>query len=223
MKVFRNAITVIVSYALSANQGASAVKVGDEVCITGYVVDNFCIELGNFLDNPSVKTLEHPEEHSFHCLLDVESCRDGGYQVLGEKNGDTGMHCLGFRLNDTDAVVAAGQSSGQSGYCTSCTGDSAAPEYGWLATVKGTIVNMGDGSNGITGTPILNDVRVLSSDVECNRTTVPPLCVGTAPTPTVPTSSTSAPSPATTSVGTDLHVITSYVLLFFSLMYSLLN
>jgi hypothetical protein len=86
MKVYQLAITLILSYVLSPKQRASAVMVGDEVCMTGYVVDNFCIELGTFLDNPSVKTLEHPEEHSFHCLLDVESCRDGGYQVLGEKN-----------------------------------------------------------------------------------------------------------------------------------------
>lgn len=220
MKVYQNALTLVLSYVLAPKQGALAVKVGDEVCITGYIVDNFCIELGNFLDNPSVRTLEHPEEHSFHCLLDVESCRDGGYQVLGEKNENTGLHCLGYRLNNTDAVVAAGQSFGQNGYCTSCTGDSFAPEYGWLATVKGTIVNLGDGSSGISGSPMLDNIELLSSDVVCNVTAVPPLCAETAPDPSSANSSTD--SPGTTSAGTEQLVFVSYVVPTSILMYSLM-
>jgi hypothetical protein len=197
--------------------------VGDEVCMTGYVVDNFCIELGTFLDNPSVKTLEHPEEHSFHCLLDVESCRDGGYQVLGEKNQDTGVHCLGFRLNDTVDVVAAGQSFGRNGSCTSCTGDSSAPEYGWLATVKGTVMELGDRSNGISGTPILKNVELFSSDVECDATTVPPLCVVAAPTPSSPTSRPVAPSPGMSSGGSELHIIVDYTVSSLLLLHLLMN
>ncbi|KAL7483044.1 hypothetical protein ACHAW6_008695 [Cyclotella cf. meneghiniana] len=223
MKVYQHAIAFILSVVLSPKQVTPAVTVGDEICITGYVVDNFCIELGNLLDNPSVKTLEHPEVHSFHCLLDVESCRNGGYQVLGEKNQDTGMHCLGFRLNDTDAVVAAGQSFGRNGSCMSCAGNSSAPEYGWLATVKGNVMELGDGSNGIFGTPILNNVELLSSDVECNTTTVPPLCVVTAPTPPSPTSSPAAPSPGVSSGGSELHVIMDYILSTLLLMHLLMH
>lgn len=79
------------------------------------------------MDNESLKTLESPAEHSFHCLLDVDVCKEGGYQVIGDKNPDTNMHCLGFRLDDTDAVVSAGQAAGKQGYCTSsCTGDDSA-------------------------------------------------------------------------------------------------
>ena len=65
--------------------------IGDEVCITNYIIDNFCIERGTFLDNDSLNTLESPEEHSFHCLLDVDLCKNSGYQVIGEKNPDTGI------------------------------------------------------------------------------------------------------------------------------------
>ena len=128
-------------------------------------------------------TLENPEEHSFHCLLDVDLCKESGYQVIGPKDEETGMHCMGFRLDDTDAVVAAGQAYGQQGYCTSCTGDASAPEYGWLATVKGTVSELGDGSAGVTGTPVLTNVEILSSDEICETATVPPLCLDTAPGP----------------------------------------
>ena len=115
------------------------------------------------------------------------------------------MHCLGFRLDDTDAVVAAGQAYGQQGYCTTCTGDATAPEYGWLATIKGTVSELGDGSTGVTGTPVLTNIQILSSDEMCPTTTIPPLCMETAP----------APTPAI-STGEDLKVgdevcITSYV------------
>jgi hypothetical protein len=167
-------------------------SVGDEVCITSYIIDNFCIERGTFLDNDMVMTLENPEEHSFHCLLDVDLCRESGYQVIGDKNPDTGVHCLGFRLDDTDAVVSAGQTVGQNGYCTSCIGDSSAPEYGWLATVKGTVAELGDGSSGVTGTPILTNIEILSSDEICETATIPPLCLESAPAPTP-----GEPSPAT--------------------------
>jgi hypothetical protein len=68
-------------------------------------------------------------------------CKESGYQVIGDKNPDTGMHCLGFRLDDTDAVVAAGQAYGAERYCISCTGDSSAPGYGWLATVRSTVLS----------------------------------------------------------------------------------
>ena len=174
----------------SSNQVNAAVSVGDEVCITSYIIDNFCIERGTFLDNPSLNTLENPEEHSFHCLLDVDVCQEGGYQVIGDKNPDSGMHCLGFRLDDTDAVLSAGQAAGQEGYCTTCTGDASAPEYGWLATVKGTVSELGDGSSGVTGTPILTNIEILSSDETCEEATIPPLCVESS-------SVDEAPSPAT--------------------------
>ena len=113
-------------------------------------------------------------------MLDVDLCKDSGYQVIGDKNLDTGMHCLGFRLDDTDTVLSAGQAYGQQGYCTTCTGDASAPEYGWLATVKGTISELGDGSDGVTGTPVLTNIEILSSDESCETTTIPPLCLESA-------------------------------------------
>ena len=62
---------LILSQLGSLHQGDAALKIGDVVCVTGYIMDHFCIERGTLLDNPSTETLKNPEEHSFHCLLDV--------------------------------------------------------------------------------------------------------------------------------------------------------
>ncbi|KAL7541591.1 hypothetical protein ACHAWF_006979 [Thalassiosira exigua] len=161
---------------------SNTLQVGDEVCITNYVMDQFCINLGHFLDNDSVMTLESPEQHSFHCLLDVPRCRDSGYVVLTDKDSETGMHCLGYRLDDTEAVVAAGSAAGQQGYCEVCTGDESKPEYGFRATVKGTVKELGDGSDGITGTPVLENITVIDESVEqCETTVANPVCMAIAP------------------------------------------
>jgi len=34
--------------------------------VEGYIMDYFCIDRGTLLDNPSVRTLEGPGEHSVH-------------------------------------------------------------------------------------------------------------------------------------------------------------
>ena len=56
--------------------GANAAR---EVCVEGFVMDKFCIDLGTLLDNPRVKTLENPEKH---CLVDVSVCYKSGFNIL---------------------------------------------------------------------------------------------------------------------------------------------
>eukprot|EP00579_Thalassiosira_antarctica_P027634 CAMPEP_0202028584 /NCGR_PEP_ID=MMETSP0905-20130828/63530_1 /ASSEMBLY_ACC=CAM_ASM_000554 /TAXON_ID=420261 /ORGANISM="Thalassiosira antarctica, Strain CCMP982" /LENGTH=359 /DNA_ID=CAMNT_0048592299 /DNA_START=154 /DNA_END=1230 /DNA_ORIENTATION=- len=191
MKALHKAALLLATY-LSSCHHAVAVLVGDEVCITGYVMDNFCIfdNQGFLLDNRDVTTLQNPEDHSFHCLMDVDFCFKSGFQVLGEKDPDTDRHCLGFRLDDTDAVLAAGRALGKRGYCTTCTGGDSDRDYGFLATVKGTVKEIGDGSSDVvTGTPILTNVTMLDESVGCDgNPTLPPLCVRSLEmTPTAPT------------------------------------
>jgi len=175
-------------------------KIGDQVCITNFIMDQYCINLGHFLDNDKVMTLEHPEEHSFHCLLDVGLCRDSGYAVLTDKDESTGMHCIGYRLDDSDAVYQAGIAVGQNdGYCTDCTGDETAPQSGYRATVKGTIKELGDGSDGPLGAPLLENIEVLDASVECDiPTVVNPVCMSsvTPPTPAVPVEPPTPAGPA---------------------------
>ncbi|KAL7546815.1 hypothetical protein ACHAWF_014989, partial [Thalassiosira exigua] len=127
-------------------------------------------------------TLESPEQHLFHCLLDVPRCRDSGHVGLTEKDSETGMHCLGYRLDITDAGVAAVSATGQQGYCEVCTGDELKPEYGFWATFKGTVKELGDGSDGITGTLVLENITVVDESVEQFETTVAnPVCIALFP------------------------------------------
>ena len=150
-------------------------------CVSSILSLSVCIDLGHFLDDADNTPLENPELHSFHCLLDVDRCRESGYLVLTDKQAATDRHCLGYRLDDTDAVVEAGQKAGRAGYCTDCTGDASAPERGFRATVKGKVKELGDGTNGVTGTPVLENIVVLDESVECETTIVAPVCAGTAP------------------------------------------
>ena len=139
------------------------------------------------MDNPTVITLEHPEEHSYHCTLDIPDCNESGYVVLTDKNEETGMHCLGFRLDDSDAIIAAGRAKGAQGFCQSCTGAQGSPEYGYRATIQGTVIELGDGTAGVSGAPLLEVTAVLDDSEVCETTAVVyPVCMAPAtiaPTP----------------------------------------
>ena len=124
-------------------------------------------------------TLKNPELHSFHCLLDVGLCKDSGYLVLTDTKDDNDMHCLGYRLSETQTVLDAGLPAGRysSTGCTDCTGDDTKPEFGYRATVRGTIKELGDGSDGVEGTPVIENIEVLDESVECETDTVEPVCM----------------------------------------------
>ena len=65
-----------------APPGASAQQT---VCATGFIMDTFCIQRGTLLDNNAARSLidgEGPQKHSYHCLLDVPQCLDGGFEML---------------------------------------------------------------------------------------------------------------------------------------------
>eukprot|EP00961_Rhodomonas_salina_P248517 3358693-Rhodomonas_salina.2 len=69
---------------LSVSLGFLGSASGQEVCMTGYIMDTYCVDRGTLLDNPSLKTLERPGEHSIHCLVDVSVCRGSGFEVLAD-------------------------------------------------------------------------------------------------------------------------------------------
>jgi len=125
---------------------------------------------------PDSVTLAEPENHSFHCLLDVSFCQDSGYVVLADKDPSTGMHCIGARLEDTQAILdagfAAGSATADNGYCSGCTNeDPDAPTKGFYVTIKGTVKDLGDGSTDSTnGAPLLENIQVLDESVGCGDT-----------------------------------------------------
>jgi len=160
-----------------------ALKVGDDVCITGYIMDSYCIGLGHFLDNDNSVTLREPEEHSFHCLLDVPVCYNSGFNVLGEKDPQTGLHCLGYRIDDTEAVLTAGRAAGSNVKsdthfaCDTCSGGASAAVAGYRATVKGTVKELGDGTKSVTGQPLLTNIQMLDTSVVCENPAPKTVCL----------------------------------------------
>ena len=137
-------------------------------------------------------TLAEPENHSFHCLLDVPRCYESGFVILTDKDPNTGMHCIGARLDDTQALMSAGFATGKDdGYCSGCSNtDSDAPTNGFQVTIKATVKENGDGTTDtVSGAPLLENIQVLDYSVGCDaeggETDLKPVCL---PIPTaVPT------------------------------------
>ena len=77
--------------------GANAAKV---VCVEGFVMDKFCIDRGTLLDNPSVTTLENPEKHTVHCLVDVRACYSSGFNLLLPNPSGSPAYAYAIRLDD---------------------------------------------------------------------------------------------------------------------------
>ena len=162
----------------ATNEEDGGINVGDEVCITGYIINSSCMQLGNLLSESDIIP-KNPDD-SFHCLLDVDRFEDIGYDVLGEKRDDADTRCLGFRLDDagiTKTTRRATSRQGNISHCSICSVDVAVPYRGYRATVKGTVKELGDGSIGISGTPILHDVEILDESIDCERPTIPPFCI----------------------------------------------
>jgi hypothetical protein len=51
------------------HQLVAAAAIGT-VCLNGYIMDRYCIDLGRMLDGAGA-TLERPDRHTVHCLVDV--------------------------------------------------------------------------------------------------------------------------------------------------------
>ena len=89
----------LLASALSLNT-ASSLEVGDTICVQGYIMDYWCIDNVVMLDNPKLKTLESPGEHTAHCLLDVGVCLDSPFEVLTDPVASGGLYTRGYRLTD---------------------------------------------------------------------------------------------------------------------------
>ena len=134
----------------------------EEVCVEGYLMDVLCIERGTLMDNPSIATLAGPDQHSVMCLIDIDACRESGFEVLMDPLDSADLHCRGYRLDaaGNDMVVAYAR---QHGSCTSCNGTGTV-ERGLRATVRGAVVQ---GSGSATEPPTLRVTSVAEDGVGC--------------------------------------------------------
>jgi len=141
-------------YETLVEEDETLVEQDDLVCATGFVMDVLCIRRGRLLDAPSVKSLENPEKHSLHCLIDVGACVRSGFEILGEKTGATYERKYALDADGTAMVVELAKDIGQGRSCTQCTRGTRNPlgtigDKGMQATVVGT----SDGLAGARGAP----------------------------------------------------------------------
>ena len=100
----------------------------DMQCTEGFVMDLFCINRGTLLDAPSVVTLQNPEKHSVHCLVDVDRCINSGYNILlpnpkfGQDSEPKFVHALTLDETGNELVLRIARENGNGDSCSTCTG-----------------------------------------------------------------------------------------------------
>ncbi len=116
------------------------------VCLASvYLMDSFCIERGTLLENSDLRSLEYPDQHTIHCLVDIERCTDSGYEVLTNPVESGGLYCRQFKLDGPglEAAIALARKEGDpDAGCTTCDGGGT-KEKGFRATVWGEIDESG--------------------------------------------------------------------------------
>ena len=135
-------------------------------------MDWFCIERGTLLDNSRIRTLEGPEEHSVHCLVDVGICYNSWFEVLVEplkfnEERNAFEYQRGWRIYETDgyqtgkqAVIDLGRKTGD--YCSTCTGEGNLVK-GFRAAIRGRVVAFASDDNGDDVPPLIDVIDVKAS------------------------------------------------------------
>jgi hypothetical protein len=123
---------------------ARALEVGEQFCVEGFVMDLFCIDRGTLLDRQSVRTLEGPEQHSVHCLVDVNRCVTTDFEILLAPLPGESTYARGWRLDSAtkDRVITLARSIGSCGTCDNPGG----LVRGMRAALNATVVDLGSSS-----------------------------------------------------------------------------
>lgn len=111
----------------------------------------FLISCRNILDNRSVRTLEGPEQHSVHCLVDVASCVRTPYEILlPPLQGESTLYARGWRLDGAtkDRSIALAQVGGRCGTCDQgYSNDAGLQTRGFhVAIINALVVDLGSSS-----------------------------------------------------------------------------
>jgi len=124
----------------------AALAVGDTICVEGFVMDFFCINRGTLLDKSSVRTLEGPDQHSIHCLVDVRSCVNSPYEILLEPKEGEILYSRGWQL-DEDSKQMAIELAQSVSTCTTCdplNNRDNSHAQGFRAAMTATILNLNE-------------------------------------------------------------------------------
>jgi hypothetical protein len=157
----------VVYFTDAATLGEVSLAVGDRVTVTGFIMDNFCIERGTLLDAPSVVTLQEPDLHSVHCLIDVPSCAQSNYEVLLDPapGAEDPMYSRGFVLDEAGKEMLRSLAM-EVGVCSECDG-TGNWEFGFRAQIMGTVEELGmDGEPPVISVqmarPVLFDLNAMT-------------------------------------------------------------
>jgi len=171
-----------------SNAEVSSLKVGDVICAEGFVLDTFCIERTTLLDNPSVFSLEEPDRHSLHCLVDVASCYTSPFEMLVASSAELASidtsgssYFRGWRFDDAgrQAMVTLGRQVGSEALgCSECVADGSDPtnvaftkqEMGFRAVIKATVTNLQLGDE-----LMVPELKLLADPIHTNTTITTPL------------------------------------------------
>jgi hypothetical protein len=145
MLSFRLAAIPLVSVLLSCGiLPARALEVGEQFCVEGFVMDFYCIDRKFLLDRSSIRTLERPELHSVHCLVDVGQCNESPFEILSDPlSGDT-LYARGWRLDDAtkNRIIDLARTVGS---CSTCENRQGLIQ-GFRAALNATVLDLGSSS-----------------------------------------------------------------------------
>ena len=123
-----NMFTLLFATVLLTLQQPTFTADDDMQCTEGFVMDSFCINFGKLLDNQTVVTLENPEKHTVHCLVDLSICFNSGYNILlpnpkfGQDRESKFVHALTLDKTGNELVLKIARENGNGGSCSTCTG-----------------------------------------------------------------------------------------------------
>jgi len=118
-----------------------------EICVEGFVMDTYCIDRGTLLDAPSIKSLEEPDRHSVHCLVDVDRCWQSGFEILLPNPSGSPKYGRAYKLDEPGnklVIEVARKTGAKAKGCTSCMGEGMLKE-GFRATVVGEVSESNSG------------------------------------------------------------------------------
>jgi hypothetical protein len=134
---------------------ATELKVGDNICVEGYVMDFYCINRGTLFDNPSVRTLEGPGVHSVHCLIDVNDCITSPFEILMDPPAEGQLYNRGWRLDD-EAKAKSVEIAQSVGKCTTCNTNDFMHATGFRVVMDATISNLNADDSDVPPTLMVN-------------------------------------------------------------------
>jgi len=78
--------------------GAVSEEGSNMVAVSGFLVDNYCWNKPNHLAIDGAKLGTAPQDHTVHCLRDVQECIDSGYAIL-EKPAGASEYQVKYKLD----------------------------------------------------------------------------------------------------------------------------